>query len=189
MTDSQFRASTEARRAICRLAQDATGTMTGLLTDPDPLLAIPAALSLQHAVAAEVRAYVKAARQHGYSWGRIGELMALETDPVTGRTAGEAAFLRVASDFGSGPVFPWTCPSCREVVKDRGPEAGHPADAEPGHAPNCERLAEAEREYDAQWAEEEDAEAWGGRGPSASYEEWAAEGQAENPDDGGLARE
>jgi hypothetical protein len=30
--------------------------------------------------------------------------------------------------------------------------------------------------------QEADAEAWGGRGPSASYAEWVAEGQAEGDD-------
>lgn len=38
-----------------------------------------------------------------------------------------------------------------EAGQHRGPETGNPYDAEPGHAEDCARLAEAVAAWDAQW--------------------------------------
>ena len=37
--------------------------------------------------------------------------------------------------------------------------------------------AQPDPEPDARWIQEAEADAWGGRGPSASYAEWVAEGR------------
>jgi hypothetical protein len=41
-------------------------------------------------------------------------------------------------------------PACGETISDRGPGHGHPADAEPGHAGDCKRLAVAVAAFNAQ---------------------------------------
>jgi hypothetical protein len=47
--------------------------------------------------------------------------------------------------------FAWVCPACRDTVIDRGPQAGHPADREDGHADGCPRLATAIAAWSASW--------------------------------------
>ena len=46
------------------------------------------------------------------------------------------------------PVFPWTCPTCGQTIRDRGPVLMPVAD-EKGHADGCGRLAAVQAEWQA----------------------------------------
>ncbi len=131
-----------ARRQIQRAVTD----MTAGVGDPcsavyDPLVALAALARLRAAVTHAERDAARRAREHGRTWQDIGEAYGFADRPGLGATPpGERAFLAFAPDLGTGPVATWTCPDCGGTVLDRGPGSGHPADAEQGHGPGCERL-------------------------------------------------
>lgn len=134
------------RNAVVTLCRESGGT--------GPLAAITAARHLEWEAREAVRAHARTAREDGESWTDIGEALGFANDPEPGMTSvAERAFLRVASDLGRGPCFAWTCPQCREMVIDYGPETGNPADTEQGHTEGCARLAETVAAWDAQWGE------------------------------------
>ena len=123
---------------------------------PEPLPGIRAALKLKHAAERAIADCARCAREDGRSWGLIGEAMGYADDPQPGMASvAEHAFAALASDLGRGPSFAWTCPACDRTVIDRGPEQGHPEDAEEGHAEGCTRMAAAIAAYDAQWKDED----------------------------------
>lgn len=154
------------RNAVFTLAREAgaemterpviTGDPSWTQKEPEPLAAIRAAVALRSVVADVERQAAKHARQDGRTWAEIAGALGCEGDPGCGLTPGGQAFERMASDLGSGPTFAWTCPGCGQLVIERGPECGHPADCEAGHADGCARLAETVRAYDAQWEDEGD---------------------------------
>jgi hypothetical protein len=119
----------------------------GTVTGPAPLDGIRAAIQLRHAISWFLSGYARSAREAGQNWGEIGEAL---YDGTTLSPDGwpEEAFAYFAADLGSGPVVPWTCLQCGGTVMDRGPDAGSPADSEPGHRDGCARLAAAVREWD-----------------------------------------
>lgn len=82
------------------------------------------------------------ARADGHSWEQIvRHVPGLE--PAYGDEAAEKLFALVSvpgSRFGGDHVS-WRCGDCDGLVLDRGPDAGHPVDAEPGHREGCGRLA------------------------------------------------
>lgn len=85
---------------------------------------------------------VAEARAAGHSWEQIVRYVP-GLGPEPGADAGEKLFELVSvpgSRFGEHHVT-WLCGSCEGLVLDRGPQAGHPVDAEPGHRAHCERLA------------------------------------------------
>jgi hypothetical protein len=148
----------DARRQVRRAVTE----MTGGAGDPrsavhDPLAALRALTSLRGEAVRAEREAARRAREDGLPWSRVGEAMGFADRPRPGLTSvAERAFLAVASDLGSGPSFAWTCPSCGGVIVDYGPETGHPADAEHGHAEGCKRLAETVRAWDASWEDSSD---------------------------------
>jgi hypothetical protein len=149
MTDPGTDPAHEARQQV----RNAVYRMTGGPGDPrsavhDPLAALRALVSLRAAVTQAERDAARRAREDRKSWGDIGEALGFD-----GRAG--AAFLYVASDFGRGPVFSWTCPSCQVLVADAGPELG-PYDAEDGHGEGCERFAATLAAWDARWEDRSD---------------------------------
>ena len=116
--------------------------------EPGSLAAVTAAVSLSRAAMRAVRDWCRAAREDGATWAQVAAAMDYDSPA--------AAFFLLASDLGNGPSAGWTCRTCLQAVTDYGPEAGHPADQEHGHADGCARLAETVRAYDAQWEDEGD---------------------------------
>jgi hypothetical protein len=129
--------------------------------DPSSLIvrdAVPAdgMRAIELAARAGARDYIKRARQEGVSWHEIGDILGLEAPEERASTIADAAF-----NYAAGPAtsrcalaydrsFPWTCPTCRGVVRDAGPCSG-PADDEPGHRTDCKRLAADVAAWLAQW--------------------------------------
>ena len=91
------------------------------------------------------RGFVQAvveARAEGHSWQQIVDHVA-GLGPAGGAEAAEKLFESVSvrgSRFGEDHVT-WRCSDCDGLVLDRGPDAGHPVDAVPGHGEGCRRLA------------------------------------------------
>jgi len=137
------------------VTRELPGGVPGItITEPESLAAVRAAQRLAWAARDWVRRYVRNAREDGRGWAEIGEALGGTPDPDRGITVAAAAFYEVASDIGGGPSFGWTCPSCRKTVIDYGPETGHPADAERGHAEGCGRFAATVAAWEEQWADE-----------------------------------
>ena len=111
----------------------------GTVTEPEPLAGLRATAVLRHEIGMAAASCARYAREDGLAWAEIGAAL---------HASAAEAFCRFAEDLGSGLTFAWTCPLCLRIVFDRGPEAGHPADAEPGHAEGCKRLAAAARDYE-----------------------------------------
>ncbi|MGH9156115.1 MAG: hypothetical protein ACRD1K_09860, partial [Acidimicrobiales bacterium] len=91
---------------------------------------------------------VSDARAAGHSW----EQLAAATPNfvgVYGPDAGQALFEDVGLHGSQiDPLYAaWRCGNCDGLVLDRGPSGGHPLDAQPGHQPECARLAEETRRY------------------------------------------
>lgn len=82
------------------------------------------------------------ARAAGHSWEQIVKhVPGLGSEPGVD-VAGKLFELVSLPGSRSGELHvTWRCGSCEGLVLDRGPEAGHPVDAEPGHRAHCERLA------------------------------------------------
>lgn len=165
-------ASSEIRRSVERLVIRAGGQTVKRqvlrddpgcdfeVEDPEPVAAIRAAASLRFAAGQELSRAARYAREDGRTWQEIGEALfpaepVPDDDPKSVRAFRELGW--AYSDYDS-PAFGWTCPDCRKRISDHGPGAGHPADAERGHAAGCGRLARAVDAYDQQW--EEDEEPW-----------------------------
>jgi hypothetical protein len=124
---------------------------------PEPLMAALAARHLRWAAARAEHQYIRYAREDGATWQEIGEALCGTPSSDTGMTAAEAIFRYLTTDgsrYGDDPVFRWTCRTCRQWISDHGPETGHPADAERGHADGCERLTTIVAEYESRWADE-----------------------------------
>jgi hypothetical protein len=72
-----------------------------------------------------------------------------------------AARADAAYDYAAGTTvfgrasFAWVYSACRSTVTDRGPQAGHPADTEEGHAGDCQRLAAEMAAWNASWEDED----------------------------------
>jgi hypothetical protein len=158
---ARLEAAEAARAAVGRAVREVIReTEGGHITDPlaAPLANIRAARRVELAARGRAREHIRAARETGRTWHEIGAALDLGAEAADrGRSAGEAAY-----DFAAGePLrqldrrwFGWTCPACQGRILDRGPEAGHPVDAEEGHADGCERLAATVAAHDAEWADE-----------------------------------
>lgn len=124
----------------------------GMLKHPEPLPAITAAHLLEVTARDFLREQARFAREDGCGWAAIAGALGLAGDEDQGVTPGEAAFEEVtyADDaFAATVVFRWTC-QCGGIIRDHGPDAGHPADAEEGHAEDCERFRAAIEAYEAE---------------------------------------
>lgn len=96
------------------------------------------------------------ARAVGRSWELIVKHVP-GLGPAYGDDAAEKLFALVAvpgSRIGGDHVT-WRCGECDGLVLDRGPGAGHPADAQPGHRNDCGRLAAEVGRYVAGLAAED----------------------------------
>ena len=85
---------------------------------------------------------VVVARAKGHPWEQIVQHVP-GLGPAYGEDAAEKLFELVSvpgSRFGDNHVS-WRCGDCSGLVLDRGPDAGHPVDAQPGHREDCGRLA------------------------------------------------
>jgi len=160
---SRARAETIAREAqaaaataVERIALQVNGAAATGTPCPGTATALRVARRLELAARMETVQLVKTARADGMGWREIGALLGLGPDAIEdGVSVAEAAFSfaagRHAADTWDVAVFWWTCPACGETVSDRGPGHGHPQDAEPGHAGDCQRLAAAVAASGAQW--------------------------------------
>ena len=120
---------------------------------PTPLTGLWAADGLLNRVSQEVHRHARRAREAGHTWDEIGQ--ALDIKPGDGRSVAEAAYERFAGPPASwmlrGPSFSWRCPACDRVIADRGPYESHPDDNQPGHAPDCARLAAELSRWRSSW--------------------------------------
>lgn len=124
------------------------------VSEPEPLAGITAAVAVEREARRLYLESVRYAREDGVSWHAIGEAMGFADHPQPGMTSvAEHAFQRAVRGHAAADYFVWTCPSCRKLIRDYGPELG-PHEAEEGHAEECGRFAAAVRAWDAQWDEE-----------------------------------
>jgi hypothetical protein len=168
------RARQEVRRAvdasILRMARAAgakicerpawPGAGGSIVPEAEPAAGIGFALMLADAVRHKIHGYIKRAREDGLTWRQIGQALRLDrAAEERGVPLDDAAFGYAAGADRARPFetlsFGWTCPSCGGLVRDHGPDAGHPEDSEPGHAPGCGRQAAAVAAWDAQWLDED----------------------------------
>ena len=112
--------------------------------DGGPLSGLAAATQLKYAVRRLIAEYARLAREEGRSWRDIGIALGLKDIPDAGVDVADAAYEHLAGTPSSWrPALAWVCRACRNTVIDHGPQAGHPADSENGHADACPRLAAA----------------------------------------------
>jgi len=158
--DRWFRARTEVRAVIARLVQEAGAQMTARpvirsepdgpgTPEPEPLAGITAAVAAERAARQCCLESVRYAREDGLGWEQVGAALGF-----TGQGAGSRAYAYACPGGSWGDWLSWTCPACRAIVRDHGPEAGSPADAEQGHADGCARLAATIAARDARWEDE-----------------------------------
>ena len=113
------------------------------ITGAEPMAGLRATTALKMATRRLLLDYVRYAREGGYSWRDIGVGLGYSDDSESGVSAAEAAYETAAGTTSAWRSFAWTCQHCHATIIDRGPEAGHPADCEDGHANSCTRLAAA----------------------------------------------
>jgi hypothetical protein len=100
--------------------------------------------------------YVRQAREDGHPWQEIGMALGFRAGIDSAVSVADAAYDYAADTAGFGRVsFAWVCSACRSTIIDRGPQAGHPADIEEGHADDCRRLAAEIAAWNASWAAED----------------------------------
>jgi hypothetical protein len=100
-----------------------------------------AATQLKFAVRRLTAEYARLAREEGRSWREIGVALGLKDMADADVDVADVAYEHLAGAPSSWrPAFAWVCPACRSTVLDHGPQAGHPADCEDGHADGCPRL-------------------------------------------------
>ena len=95
--------------------------------------------------------YAKKARGEGTPWRELEEPLGIDPEDEWIDPSVEA-FRLVANppSMPHDPVYAtWTCASCGEFIRDSGPLAGHPVDAESGHGEGCERYAREIAAYEA----------------------------------------
>lgn len=166
MTDPGYAVRHETGNAVRRLVRVTGGQFTErplIRSDPDgrkvdepePLAGITAAVAVGREARRLELEFARNAREDGLAWHAIGEAMGLADDPQPGMiSVAEHAFQRAVPGHAAADWTTWTCPSCRELIRDYGPECP-PDEAEKGHAEGCGRFAAAVRAWDAQWDEED----------------------------------
>jgi hypothetical protein len=125
------------------------------IIDAEPMAGLRAATSLMHAALQLTTDYIRQAREDGHSWHEIGIALNLGDHADPSESVACAAYDYAGDSRGNGwRSFAWSCPACHQTVIDNGPEVGHPADAEAGHADDCPRLASAIAAWGALWEAE-----------------------------------
>jgi hypothetical protein len=126
------------------------------ITDVESLLGLWITTRLKHAARLRSLDYIRYAREDGHSWQEIAEALGLDGSADSGVGAAAAAYEYATGGAQTGwSSFAWVCLTCHDTVLDRGPEADHPADSEPGHGDGCARLAAAVAAWDAGWGDED----------------------------------
>jgi hypothetical protein len=171
VTDPDYAVRHEAGNAIRRLVRTTGGRFTErplIRSDPDgrkveepePLTGITAAVAVEREVRRLCLESVRYAREDGLTWAQIGEALGFRVTAVdpddhgTDESLARLAYEYAVPGHAAAGWFTWTCPSCRQLVRDYGPELG-PREAEDGHAEDCGRFAATVRAWDAQWDEED----------------------------------
>jgi hypothetical protein len=146
--------------AIAQITPAAGATVLGdRQTDP-AALGLRAAQRLADVAHRHALDYIAACRGQGITWHEIGELAALgEESFMTRKSLALTAFNYAAGRRGlehmtDADAVLWKCAGCGLSVRDYGPEAGSPDEAEKGHAQDCAHLAEAIRKWDAAWQQD-----------------------------------
>jgi hypothetical protein len=126
------------------------------ITGTNAMAGLQAAVALKHAARKLSLDYVRYAREDGHPWQDIGIALGFSDDPEAGISAAVAAYDYATGTTPTWRSFAWVCLQCRATIIDHGPEAGHPADCEQGHADDCTRLAAAVAAWDASRDDEAD---------------------------------
>jgi hypothetical protein len=126
------------------------------VTGAEPMAGLRAATALKMATRRLLLDYVRDAREDGYSWRDVGVGLGYSDDSESGVSAAVAAYDFAAGTTSGWRLFAWTCQHCHATIIDRGPEAGHPADCEDGHADDCARLTAAVAAWNASWDDKAD---------------------------------
>ena len=156
-----------ARRAVLGIVRESGGRTVARLvfrgqpgldltiTDADPMSGLKAAATLTSAARRLTLDYARQAREDGRSWREIGLAIGPGGVPEAAGDVADAAYDDLAGTTAfAQSAFAWVCPACRNMVIDRGPQAGNPADCEEGHASECPRLAAAVAAWNAAWDDE-----------------------------------
>ena len=124
----------------------------GTLKDASAADGLVAARAIELAAHGKVRDYIRAAREDGLSWRKIGELLNLQAEAK----ALEVPVADLAFDVAAGPrdsdyswrerSFSWRCRDCGELLGDFGPDV-YPEPERGGHKSGCRRLAVERRAY------------------------------------------
>lgn len=112
---------------------------------PEPAAALRAALLIRALAGREVHRAVSRLRGAGRSWDDIA-------GPAGSGEESAQVFEEVADlggEFGS-PQLSWRCDSCGSRIRDLGPAADDPRQAERGHADDCARHAADIQHYEEQ---------------------------------------
>ena len=127
------------------------------IADAESLAGVRAATRLGNAAHRLTTDYVRQAREDGHSWHEVGMALGLGDEAEHGGSLASAAYDYAADHLTVGRrSIVWTCLACNRTVIDNGPEAGHPADAEVGHADGCSRLTAAIEAWETAWEAEAD---------------------------------
>ena len=127
------------------------------VADADSMSGLEAATKLASAVRRLILDYARQAREDGHSWQEVGVALGIKPVDDSGVSVADAAYDYAAGTPGFGRAsFAWVCSVCRGTVIDRGPQAGHPADTEEGHADDCRRLAAGIAAWNASWEAEDE---------------------------------
>ena len=96
---------------------------------PAPVPALRAALLLARLLTGEARRQVRRAREAGLSWAELAPAV----DAEDAASAYEWSAGPTSARWDARSVV-WRCPTCGQLVTDRGPSDGHPDDEERGHS-------------------------------------------------------
>jgi hypothetical protein len=162
VTDLQVRR--ETGNAVRRLVTAAGGQFTDRplvrsdpdgrqVPEPEPLAGITAAVAVEREARRLCLEYIRYAREDGLSWAQIAAELSLTREAYgMAPEPAERAYRYAVPGHAAADYFVWTCPSCRKLVRDYGPELG-PHEAERGHAEGCGRFAATVAAWDRQWAD------------------------------------
>jgi len=127
----------------------------GTTRDATPADGLMAARAIENAARRQVGDYIRAAREDGMSWAKIGKLLGLEANArATDEHAADLAFTIAAGPSDDRDYLwrdrycSWRCRDCGELISDFGPDS-YPEPGRGGHKDGCKRLAVERRHYSA----------------------------------------
>jgi hypothetical protein len=123
---------------------------------PLPLSALaPAILAERHALQA-ARRLAAMAREDGATWTQIAIAAAIRDDLPARERAYEAWAWAAGDSHDHDASVSWRCGTCHQLVIDRGPYGGHPAESERGHHLECARQRAAILAYEQELDDDDD---------------------------------